>query len=353
MILRYLILENEFYTLEFFDVLLMLSRPSKILVFYRWRHCCKTLSLNTDLSTLKAGDLSGLAYSYRRMGVDDASKYEEIVVNILKRNLMDEMNGKQLMMLANTYAKLQIMNKEILFEEISRTAISKLNVLEFQHLAIILWSFSKLRIKHVDLFSAASNVIINRRMMYQFNPQNISNTVWAFSKVGINDQKLLTTASSAILDRGLMYDFNPQEIANILWSFAFSHTSDVKFFMEASKAIVERNILYDFNPQDITNTLFAFAHAGMYDHVLFSKISECIIKRNMIMKEFNVQNIAQTMFAVSISGFHDRNIYRECLLAIKKRPEISSSASKGDKRMLMRAAKRIPAEHVSDIYLLL
>lgn len=61
--------------------------------------------------------------------------------------------------------------------------------------------------------------------IWEFNPQNLSNTAWAFTTLVLTDSELLETLRLAAVLQ--IWEFTVQELAGIMWAFAKGSQGDV------------------------------------------------------------------------------------------------------------------------------
>ena len=126
------------------------------------------------------------------------------------------------------------------------------------------------------------------RMLPMLNARALANLAHAFAKAGLVGtgpwQNVWAGLPEAI--RRLVRDFDPQNLSNTAWAFAKAGHLSTELFRIIS-AEVRRRELGDFNPQDLSNTAWAFATAGHLSTELFNAISAEVLRRGL--GDFNPQ----------------------------------------------------------------
>ena len=105
-----------------------------------------------------------------------------------------------------------------------------------------------------------------RKLMGDFNSQEMANTAWGFAKVGHVDDKLFAAIANEAAHR--ISEFDGQNVANVLWAFAMTKTPAPQLF-DAIEQDVPRRVLRDFKPREMANTLWDFAKAGEFKQVFY------------------------------------------------------------------------------------
>ena len=101
------------------------------------------------------------------------------------------------------------------------------------------------------------------RMLPMLNARALANLAHAFAKAGLVGtgpwQNVWAGLPEAI--RRLVRDFDPQNLSNTAWAFAKAGHLSTELFRVISAEVVRRE-LGDFKEQGLSNTAWAFATAG-------------------------------------------------------------------------------------------
>lgn len=176
-----------------------------------------------------------------------------------------------------------------------------------QEIKDVLWSFSKVGIRHPLLFKSVSEHLVGSedglivaRGLDEFSPQGLGNMAWAFARQGqlaegVSDrwnlnsgngrllvyktiyfdvgQRLLQKLFGAIAETNLrvhdeLRKAKPQDISNTAWAFAVIGMKETRFMEAATTALVERsdmfvrgerNLMTHFKGQELANLLWSLA----------------------------------------------------------------------------------------------
>jgi RAP domain len=225
-----------------------------------------------------------------------------------------------------------------------------------QNLKDVVWSFSKLGIRHPALFKFAAEHLVGgtnsttHSRLEEFSAQELSNVAWAYAK----QDQLAQNASERLKRRGkfLVYrtiymdvgeqllhrlfisiaeaivgvhddlrKASPQEISNTAWAFATLGYKETRYLEAANDALAERidrylagetNPMTCFNGQELSNLLWAMATLNFspgnslqslmpYLHV-YCTDSNGKVTAQSISKQFTRQNLANMAWACAVFG---------------------------------------------------
>jgi len=161
------------------------------------------------------------------------------------------------------------------------------------------WAFATAGVAAPGLLCAIAAVVVQRRLLGQFKPQEIANTVWAFATAGVAAPELFRAIAAEIARRRLLGEFNAQDFSNTVWAFATAGVAAPGLFRDFASEISQRQ-LDQFKPQNISNIVWAFATAGVAAPGLFRDVASEIARRQL--GQFNTQVIANTVWAFATAG---------------------------------------------------
>jgi hypothetical protein len=206
----------------------------------------------------------------------------------------------------------------ICFAAVASEAMRRPHDFKDQELKDVLWSFSKIGVRHPTLFRKIANHIVGRkgRGFSSFSSQGMGNTLWSFAKQAqlsleviesLGDSvKLVSTGRLAVyetscLDNGEdvikalfvqaaeagmnkgLDQFTNQDLSNTVWAYSTLGILHAGFFKQAEKEVVSRlrHKRTKFRGQEIANILWSYAtlnaqpEPAMVDALSSYVASEC------------------------------------------------------------------------------
>jgi hypothetical protein len=242
-----------------------------------------------------------------------------------------------------------------------------------QEIKDVLWSFSKVGIRHPSLFKSITEHLIGReddpsdngRGLDEFSPQGLGNTAWAFARQAqladevsnrfkgssaishSNGRLAVYTASyfdigevvlqrlfSAIAEadfriHGQLSKLKPQDLANTAWAFAVLGLRPTVFMEEAKSQTVarmsayvrgERNSMTYFKGQELANFLWTLATLnispnGMLETVSLYLQNVCYDKNGQLTTEsvakfLKRQELANMAWSCAVFGIYPPEMMR-------------------------------------------
>ena len=241
----------------------------------------------------------------------------------------------------------------------ARELMARPDSFKTQEIKDILWSFSKVGIRHPELFkSVAEHVVRDRdgtRRLNDFSPQGCGNLAWAFARqaqmsedaamrlkgramiantngrlavyttayfdVGENllQRLFLGIAETAINVHNRLSILKPQDLSNTAWTFAILGLRHESFAQGAIDQLKDRigrfvrgedNNLIRFKGQELANLLWALATLNvpvgdLIEHVslMFEKLFKVHgVRAEMISKYFKRQELANIAWSCAVLG---------------------------------------------------
>jgi hypothetical protein len=222
-------------------------------------------------------------YSITKHGVNHKITNKKPLPKIIENIIFAELDQNGISHFAHSFAKSNTRH-ELFFDKLASSTISNMKIMPNRNLSLILWSFSKVKIEHEELFSKASEHILAGDIFLKFQPEDISNILWAFANLGKKDARLFEHLSKYIIERNI---FNARNTSDILWAFAKNGSRDSLLFLKASNTIIEKGMFDFFTAKDVAKILWAFSEAEIYDPIIVEMSSKKIMERNMIINDFN------------------------------------------------------------------
>eukprot|EP00578_Thalassiosira_sp_NH16_P000781 CAMPEP_0181141396 /NCGR_PEP_ID=MMETSP1071-20121207/35800_1 /TAXON_ID=35127 /ORGANISM="Thalassiosira sp., Strain NH16" /LENGTH=1329 /DNA_ID=CAMNT_0023228381 /DNA_START=239 /DNA_END=4228 /DNA_ORIENTATION=- len=221
-----------------------------------------------------------------------------------------------------------------------------------QELKDVLWSFSKIGVRHPALFQKMAKHIVGRngRGFSSFSSQGLGNTLWSFAKQAQlsleviemlgDDVKLVSTgrlavyetscldngedvikrlfvrAAEAGIDMGLAR-FTNQDLSNTVWAYSTMGMLHSGFFKEAENEVINRlrSKKSKFRGQEIANILWSYAtlnaqpEMAMVDALSSFVVSECHGDEYSIARMFGQrQELANLAWSCAVLGRYPKEL---------------------------------------------
>ena len=132
-----------------------------------------------------------------------------------------------------------------LFSAVSETAVRGLQKFKHQELAMLLWSYAKLKIVERKLISAASEEVLKRistESTGRVRVQHLANFAWAFAKLRSDRSGDVVVMRLAALALQRAEELKPLELASLVWALAQSGTAATRLAMHLTKEASTRRM---------------------------------------------------------------------------------------------------------------
>eukprot|EP00798_Chlamydomonas_sp_ICE-L_P027759 gene27759-biopygen5186 len=201
--------------------------------------------------------------------------------------------------------------------QLSAIALKRVDDMEAQQIAIILWAVGKVGgIRDASFIS--SWLLAAELKLLEFNAQNLANSLWAAATLGIKDERFISSLMLAAKVK--LPEFTAQALANSLLAAAKLGIRDEPFI--CSLMLAAKPKLSQFNAQDFSNSLWAAATLGIRDGPF---ISLWMLAAKVKLPDFTAQGLANSLWAAATLGIRDEPFISSWLLAAKvKLPEFNA-----------------------------
>ena len=251
-----------------------------------------------EAKNFDAVTLCQLASSFAKARHNDARLFGAIAKSVLP--ILHDFSGRHLANLVQPFAFAKIMPKlgddgHILFDEVAKVAILRVNSLAPQNMSNILWAYATTEQSHPELFNAIAQEAAPR--LKEFSPKQLANLAWALSKYPppkVQDY-IFDRIATEVVDRGLE-SFTNQGLTMIAHSFAtVGHSSHDEFWDTVESAAVER--ASQFGHLECSQMAWSFATIGRPSNELFRRIERVAISN---IRAFNSQGLSNLAWAFSM-----------------------------------------------------
>lgn len=197
--------------------------------------------------------LSIVAWSCASLRIRNETLFGKITAILVPR--LTELKPFELSNLVWAYAKLQLVDTELLKAVTERLLSRQEGEFKVQCLSTIAWCFATTRFRHVAVFASLAEELVAHAS--EAKPQEISTTLWAFAKNRHSSPMLFEAFGWVALTDSKIAHFKLQELSNTAWAFATAGLENVALFAQIERAVQSK--LSGIEPQSIANILWAFA----------------------------------------------------------------------------------------------
>jgi len=163
-----------------------------------------------------------------------------------------------------------------------------------QELKDVLWSFSKIGVRHPALFQKMAKHIVGRngRGFSSFSSQGLGNTLWSFAKQAQLSLEVIETLGDSVklVSTGRLAVYETSNLDN---------GEDVikRLFVRAAEAGIDMG-LDRFTNQDLSNTVWAYSTLGLLHTKFFKKAEKEVVSRlKQKRNKFRGQEIANILWS--------------------------------------------------------
>eukprot|EP00986_Skeletonema_menzelii_P021150 scaffold33403_cov148-Skeletonema_menzelii.AAC.3 len=260
-----------------------------------------------EVENFDAVTLCQLASSFAKAKHNDARLFQAIAKAVSP--ILHDFNGRHLANLIQPFAFAQIVPKlgddgRILFDEVAKVTILRVNSLAPQNMANILWAYATSEQPHPELFNAIAQEAAPR--LKEFSSKQLANLAWALSKYPPTESNdyIFDRIATEVVDRG-MESFTNQGLTMVAHSFAtVGHTSHGDFWNTIERAAVDR--ASQFGHLECAQMAWSFATIGRSSDELFRHIERVAISN---IRAFNSQGLSNLAWAFSMLGYDSLSIF--------------------------------------------
>lgn len=247
----------------------------------------------------------------------------------MNRDLFYEFRGKDLAQVLWAYYKSKNFD-EIFFRKASKAILERNIFREFnpQDISNILFSFSKSNFVDSQLFTAILKYLLENKVMERqdFNAKDFKGIFLSLLKSipkSVMDPDFILyffkISSNIIINRRILNEVTPTELSKFLHIFSSIFTEANDIFPEIEKIIIFNDMfLKSFSSFEISSVLYSFSKSKdrKFNPLIFSKAFEALKIRRLITEEFSAVDINRLIFSMVSSSVHDRMLYQECFEAM-------------------------------------
>mmetsp|Transcript_34360 Transcript_34360/g.72315 ORF Transcript_34360/g.72315 Transcript_34360/m.72315 type:complete len:523 (-) Transcript_34360:211-1779(-) len=163
-----------------------------------------------------------------------------------------------------------------------------------QELKDVLWSFSKIGVRHPALFQKMAKHIVGRngRGFASFSSQGLGNTLWSFAKQAQLSQEVIDALGDSVklvsTGRLAVYETSCLDIGEDVIK---------RLFVRAAEAGMDTG-LSRFTNQDLSNTVWAYSTLGLLHTVFFKQVEKEVVSRMKQKRvKFRGQELANILWS--------------------------------------------------------
>jgi len=234
-------------------------------------------------------------------------KHRKLFIEVAKETILiiDTFNAQDLANTVNAFVKLNYRHPK-LFDSVATAAIPIISTFNAQELANIVNAFARVNHPNPELFDSVATAAIT--IIHTFSAQGLANTVNSFAKVNHRNPELFDTVATATIP--IIHTFNAQNLANTVNAFAKVNHRNSELFDKVATATI--SIIYTFKAQGLANTVNAFAKANHRNPELFQNVATAAIP---IIHTFNAQELANTVNAFAKANHRSHELFDEIAAA--------------------------------------
>eukprot|EP00956_Cyclotella_meneghiniana_P043162 scaffold255384_cov79-Cyclotella_meneghiniana.AAC.1 len=281
---------------------------------------------DANLPRFDARQLSNTAYAYALLGYDPKIDGKSLLGGIAKKSIdcIHQFNEQDLAIMIWSYAKLKVDNPR-LFQSVGDAVASKRDLIEFapQNLANIVWAYAANSILHPNLFLKIGDAVASKHDLSAFKPQDFANIVWAYATTNVQHAGLFQNVGDSIAAMDDLRSFKPQDFANIVWAYATNKTKYHGLFQTVGDSIVAMDDLRSFKPQDFANIVWAYATNNLQHLNLFRKVGDTIASSDG-SKVFTTQALANIVWAYAKLDVKHPSLFKKIGKSIGALDDLSS-----------------------------
>jgi hypothetical protein len=205
------------------------------------------------------------------------------------------------------YGTQNIMNRT-LFESLAQKGAQKLTDFKAQEISNMLWGFASAGFFHEPFYQRAATVALSKDL----SSQHVANILWAFTRVRPRHPLTQWVVSNYMpLCRQHLRNFKPQEVSSVALSIAKAFVDPhcematpipsvvLDFFGIVSKG---RYKLADFSTQSLTNMASAFAMVQLIHDAFLVKLGQEAVRRAYLLEPVDLFRIFQVFLSAQTAS---------------------------------------------------